>query len=29
MEITLDGRGLIAGLTFTPHTPTKPEPEKH
>lgn len=29
MQIALDGRGLIAGLTFTPHTPTKPEPEKH
>ena len=29
MEIVLDGRGLIAGLSFTPHVATKPEPEKH
>jgi hypothetical protein len=29
MQIALDGRGLIAGLTFTPHIPAKPEPEKH
>src|SRR6185369_7285469 len=29
MQITLDGRGLIAGLTFKPHAATKPEPEKH
>jgi hypothetical protein len=29
MEIALDSRRLIAGLTFTPHTPAKPEPEKH
>lgn len=29
MRITLDGRGLIAGLTFTPHASTKPELEKH
>jgi len=29
MQIALDGRGLIAGLTFTPHAATKPEPEKH
>ena len=29
MQITLDDRGLIAGLTFTPHVATKPEPEKH
>jgi hypothetical protein len=28
MQIALDGRGLIAGLTFTPHIPAKPEPEK-
>src|SRR6266850_3364127 len=28
MHITLDGRGLIAGLTFKPHAATKPEPEK-
>ena len=28
MQIALDSRGQIAGLTFTPHTPTKPEPEK-
>jgi hypothetical protein len=29
MQITLDGSGLIAGLTFTPHVAAKPEPEKH
>jgi hypothetical protein len=29
MQIALDGRGLIAGLNFTPHVATKPEPEKH
>jgi hypothetical protein len=29
MQITLDGRGLIAGLLFKPHAATKPEPEKH
>ena len=29
MQIALDGRGLIAGLSFTPHVATKPEPEKH
>jgi hypothetical protein len=29
MQIALDGSGLIAGLAFTPHTPTKPESEKH
>jgi len=29
MQITLDGRGLIAGLIFKPHAATKPEPEKH
>ena len=29
MEIALDSRGLIAGLSFTPHVATKPEPEKH
>src|SRR5206468_2990943 len=29
MEIALDSRGLIAGLPFTPHVATKPEPEKH
>ena len=29
MEITLDGRGLIAGLEFKPHAVTKPEPEEH
>jgi len=29
MQIVLDGRGLIAGLTFKPHAATKPEPEKH
>jgi hypothetical protein len=28
MQIALDGRGLIAGLTFKPHAATKPEPEK-
>ncbi len=28
MEIALDGRGLIAGLNFTPHATRKPEPEK-
>src|SRR2546423_1378489 len=28
MQIALDGRGQIAELTFTPHTPAKPEPEK-
>jgi hypothetical protein len=27
MQITLDDRGLIAGLTFKPHAATKPEPE--
>ena len=26
MQIALDGSGLIAGLTFKPHTATKPEP---
>ena len=29
MQIVLDGRGLIAGLLFKPHVPTKPAPEKH
>jgi len=29
MQMTLDGRGLIAGLTFKPHPAAKPEPEKH
>src|SRR6266581_3947243 len=29
MQIALDGHGLIAGLTFTPHVVAKPEPEKH
>jgi|GEM_PF-2459138 hypothetical protein len=28
MQIALDDSGLIAGLTFTPRTPTKPDPEK-
>ena len=28
MQIVLDSRGLIAGLTFKPHAATKPEPEK-
>jgi murein DD-endopeptidase MepM/ murein hydrolase activator NlpD len=29
MQIALDSRGLIAGLTFTPHVATKAEPDKH
>src|SRR5881296_1835389 len=29
MQITLDSRGLIAGLLFKPHVATKPAPEKH
>ena len=29
MQIALDSRGLIAGLTFTPHVATKAAPEKH
>ena len=29
MQIVLDNRGLIAGLSFTPHVATKPAPEKH
>lgn len=29
MQIVLDGGGQIGALAFTPHTPTKPEPEKH
>src|ERR1051325_169651 len=28
MQIALDGRGQIAGLTFKPHAATKPEPAK-
>ncbi|HUJ09058.1 MAG TPA: serine hydrolase [Verrucomicrobiae bacterium] len=28
MNIALDSRGLIAGLSFTPHEKTKPEPAK-
>ncbi len=28
MQIALDDSSLIAGLTFTPRTPTKPDPEK-
>jgi len=29
MQITLDNRGLIAGLLFKPHVAAKPAPEKH
>jgi hypothetical protein len=29
MQLALDDGGRIAGLAFTPHTPAKPEPEKH
>src|SRR5437667_347747 len=29
MQIALDSRGLIAGLSFKPHVATKPAPEKH
>ena len=29
MQIALDSRGLIAGLSFKPPVATKPEPEKH
>jgi hypothetical protein len=29
MQIALDGRGLIAGLTFKPHTATKPEADRY
>src|ERR1043166_369438 len=29
MEITLDNRGLIASIDFTPHGATKPEPEQY
>jgi hypothetical protein len=29
MQITLDSRGLIAGLLFKPHVATKAAPEKH
>jgi Peptidase family M23/Protein of unknown function (DUF3887) len=29
MQIVLDSRGLIAGLSFKPHVATKPAPEKH
>jgi len=29
MQIVLDSRGLIAGLSFRPHVATKPAPEKH
>ena len=29
MQIVLDGRGLIAGLSFKPHVATRPAPEKH
>jgi len=29
MQITLDNRGLIAGLLFKPHVATKPAPDKH
>ena len=29
MQIVVDGQGLIAGLLFKPHVPTKPAPEKH
>ena len=29
MQIVLDSRGLIAGLSFKPHVATKPVPKKH
>ena len=29
MQIVVDGRGQIAGLSFKPHVETKPAPEKH
>jgi murein DD-endopeptidase MepM/ murein hydrolase activator NlpD len=29
MQIVLDSRGLIAGLSFKPHVATKPAPDKH
>src|SRR2546429_138727 len=29
MQIALDSRGLIAGLSFKPHVATRPAPEKH
>src|SRR5271156_1419576 len=29
MQIVLDSRGFIAGLSFKPHVATKPAPDKH